>query len=64
MKKRRFNGSLNKHWTWHGKSMKPKHKYSSREEALNAIIEQKLDTKGYNAYECSICGMWHIGHKH
>lgn len=64
MNKRKFNGLLNEHWTWRGKSMKPKHKYSSREEALNAIIEQKLDSKGYNPYLCSVCGMWHIGHKH
>lgn len=63
-KKRRFDGSLNEHWTWKGTKMGQKHKYTSKEEALNVIIEQKLDTKGYKPYQCTVCGAWHIGHRH
>lgn len=64
MKRRKFDTSLNEHWTSKGKHrMVAKAEYATEEDAIRFMTENKVP-KNYKAYKCSYCGHWHIGHAH
>lgn len=68
-----FGRSLSTHWkkTYDNQTgqwvFKKKMAYSSYEEACAAIEKWKIDhprdTHEMQAYQCSVCKKWHIGHK-
>jgi len=61
---RRLGSSLNEHWTYCGGGrMRAKVGYPSKEGAKMSIVENNIGSK-YDAYKCSVCGKWHIGHWH
>jgi len=52
--------SINEHWTQkHGRHV-PKKQFTSLEECIEFLRENKI--RGYHPYVCSVCGQWHIGH--
>lgn len=62
---KRFSPSPD-HWTYKERSgsWKPKVAYLTEDLAWEEIRgHQDLMTLGYTAYQCNVCGKWHIGHK-
>lgn len=63
---KRFNPSP-EHWTYKARSgtWKQKVAYLTEDLAWEEIrSHQDPLTLGYVAYQCPICGKWHIGHEH
>ena len=54
---------LNQQWTQkHGKYV-PKMQFKTLAHVLRYMSEHHIKDY-YTPYVCSICGMWHIGHRH
>ena len=48
------------HWNkQHGKHIRAKRIFETEQEAIDYMKYRNLEVK-YNAYQCPICGKWHI----
>lgn len=51
------------HWTKKKGLWKVKKSYKTESEAQEFIDNHNLFKSNYYAYQCQICGFWHIGYK-
>lgn len=52
------------HWNrQHGRTRKAKQPFDSVQQAQQYLREHGI-TESYRAYKCSVCGKYHIGHRH
>jgi len=54
---------LHNHWTKKGGRLFPKRAFGSEAEAKEFMNGNGVERAIFNAYKCSLCGKWHIGHK-
>lgn len=55
------------HWTYTGAntSREPRAKrgFSTLDDALRFMEDNRMDKNIFTAYVCDYCGQWHIGHR-
>ena len=53
------------HWNkQRGKHIHAKRAFETLQAANEYISKRNLSVQGYEAYQCSVCGKFHIGHKY